>query len=512
VGSPVTIGSAWGAGYVTDVAYVPGYYRFQSPLHLNLACLMGGVAGVEITPTTQLSYLELGCGQGFGALILAACNPDWQVTGVDFNPAHIAAARELAAAAGIANTRFIEADLATLAEEPAGAEIPQADVVTMHGLWSWVSDKVRAGIVRLFAVKIRPGGLAYVSYNALPAWQGALGMQRLLREAGERVAAASDRQALHGLGLVQDLVEAKARHLDGNPFVGGLLEHARQAQPAYLAHEYMNAEWRPCFHADVVAALAAAKLDWVASAQLLENFSALMLPDPVRAIANRHDDPLLRELIKDMCLTRGLRQDVFVRGARRLSPAERDAALLEVMLTPLCRAQDFAFEIDVPTGKAAFGQEFYGPILAALDAGPQRIGELLALPGLPRRDNPAELAGMLVGSEQALPVLGLPAPPDRRAAALNRAAAQYFVRPDNLNTSMALAVGGTGNPLPCPMLDLFVADRLRAGEAADPAQWAAFLGAGRPESEQHRLREFCERLLAQRAPIWRAFGLVPQLA
>ena len=29
----------WGGGYVTDIAYLPGYYRHQSPLHLNLACL-----------------------------------------------------------------------------------------------------------------------------------------------------------------------------------------------------------------------------------------------------------------------------------------------------------------------------------------------------------------------------------------------------------------------------------------------------------------------------------------
>ena len=334
-------------------------------------------------------------------------------------------------------------------------------------------------------------------------------MQRLLREAGERTAAASDRQAQHGLGLVRDLVAAKAHHLERNPFVGGLLEHAQHAQPAYLAHEYMNAAWRPCFHADVAAALAAAKLEWVASAQLLENFSPLMLSDEVRAVAGRFDDPMLRELIKDLCLPRGLRQDVFVRGARRLSPAERDAALMGVMLAPLCAPADFAFEIDVPTGKAAFGREFYGPILEALWAAPQRVGELLALPALPRHDNPAELAGMLVGSEQALPVLGRPTAPDGRAIALNREAARRLVRPVNLNTSMALAVTGTGNPLPCPMLDLYVADRLQQGHAADPSAWAAILGAGQPESERQRLREFCERLLAQRAPIWRAFGIIP---
>ena len=36
-------GADWGDGYVTDTAYLPGYYHHQSPLHLNLACLLAPV-------------------------------------------------------------------------------------------------------------------------------------------------------------------------------------------------------------------------------------------------------------------------------------------------------------------------------------------------------------------------------------------------------------------------------------------------------------------------------------
>ena len=130
--------------------------------------------------------MELGCGAGFGAAMLAGCNPRWEVIGIDFNPAHVAAAREFAREAGIGNARFIEADLAAFAKTETGRDLPQVDVITLHGVWSWVGDAVRDGIVRLLADKLRPGGIAYVSYNALPAWQGALGLQRLLLEAGRR--------------------------------------------------------------------------------------------------------------------------------------------------------------------------------------------------------------------------------------------------------------------------------------------------------------------------------------
>ena len=198
-------GADWGDGYVTDTAYLPGYYHHQSPLHLNLACLLGGVTGLAITPESSLSYLELGCGCGFGALALAASNPNWQVTGIDFSPAHIAAARELAAEAGIANAQFIEGDLADFADCESAKTLPEADVITLHGLWSWVGDPVRAGIVRLIDRKLRPGGLVYVSYNALPGWQQAIGMQRLVREAGQRDAGRSDRQVEAGIEVVWDV-------------------------------------------------------------------------------------------------------------------------------------------------------------------------------------------------------------------------------------------------------------------------------------------------------------------
>ena len=86
--------SDWGGGYVTDIAYDYGYYREQSPTQLQLACLMSGVAWD--VPAEGAHYLELGCGVGIGALIIAAANPSWRVTALDFNPAHITAAPCLA--------------------------------------------------------------------------------------------------------------------------------------------------------------------------------------------------------------------------------------------------------------------------------------------------------------------------------------------------------------------------------------------------------------------------------
>ena len=326
---------SWNSGYVADIAYVEGFYIQQSPARMALACLSGNVAVDLPEPDDDASYLELGCGVGIGALLTAAANPGWQVTAIDYNPAHIAIASGFARAARLDNIRFVEADISQLAGSAQADAIPAADFVTLHGMWSWVSNDVRAGIVRLLAAKTRAGGMVHVSYNSLPAWQGAIGMQRLVYEAGLRAASRSDLQAQAGLALAREIKANGGKFLAESALASDLLAATTDMSSEYLSHEYMSAHWAPAFHADVAAAMAEAKLDWVSSANPLENFPELNLTPEQRAVMDRYKDPIMRELVKDTCLPRQFRHDVFVRGARRMSNDERDTALSRLTVVPL---------------------------------------------------------------------------------------------------------------------------------------------------------------------------------
>ncbi len=501
--------SGWGSGYVTDITYMTGYYRQQSPSVMALACLLGGVASPLPGPDDPVSYLELGCGQGFGALIQAASNPHWTVTAIDFNPAHVAAARAWAAQAGIDNIRFLEADLSTLAEDPAAAQVPEADFVSMHGVWSWVPPVVQSGIVRLLRGTVKPGGAVHVSYNALPAWGGALGMQRVLRDCGKRLGSRSDRQAAEGLKLVQALRQADALQIVRQPWVNSLLERMATLPVQYLAHEYINEAWAPCFHADVAGALAAAKLDWVGSVSLIENFPELTLSAEQRAVVQRFDDPLLRELVKDMCLERSLRHDVYVRGARRMNPAARDAALMDVWLALNIAPEEMPYEADMPAGRAALNRSFYGPITEAMAAGPRRVGDLLALADLEgKRDNPAELIGILVGLDLAEPVARPGAAPAQQALRFNRVTSANLSRTENLGRPIAAASHALGTGAPCTLFDLYVLERLQAGEGETRIEdWVRDLGVNLDAEGRGKLREVFAKALRVRLPILRTQGV-----
>ena len=494
--------SSWNDGYIVDIAYLSGWYRQQSPAMLALACLLNGAEVAMPAGDEPVHVLELGCGQGYGALLLAASNPTWRITAVDFNPAHIAAARAWAAEARLDNIVFIEADLSTLAEDAAARDIPQADFVTLHGVWTWVSPAVQAGIVRLLRDKVRAGGVVHVSYNVLPSWGPRLGMQRLIHDSGRLLGGRSDRQVQEGLALSRSLLAAGAQHLSQPASTGQTLEQLSQLPVAYLAHELMNGHWKPCFMSEVAAAFAEAKLEWVGSSNLIENFPGLTLTHPQLTIQQRFDDPLMRELIKDMCIDRALRHDVFVRGVRRMGPAQRDAALMGVDIGLSIPPDDVPTEAAIPAGKVELSQAFYRPVARAMADGPKRVADLLDLETVQgRRDNPAELLGILVGLGYAEPAVRPTSGPGNAAMRFNRVVLDRWLRTENIDRPAGAASLRMGTGLSVTLFELFVADRMRQGHT-DTAQLAT---AMRLPPDRHEAIDMVKR---SRLPVLRAAGVV----
>jgi SAM-dependent methyltransferase len=427
---------------------------------------------------------------------------------VDFNPAHIAVARDWAAEAGLTNVTFIEADLSTLAGEAAARSIPEADFVSLHGVWSWVPAAVQAGIVRLLRDKVRPGGAVHVSYNALPGWGSGVGMGRLLRMVGGQRAARSDRQAEEGLKFIRELHAADALQLKRSPLVQMLVEKLESLSGSYLAHEYMNESWAPCFMADVAQALAGAKLEWVGVSNLIENFPELTLTEAQRALVNRFDDPLVRELIKDHCIERVLRHDVYVRGARRMSPPQRDAALMDLSIAFNRRPEDLPLEAEMPAGKAELNPKFYRPIVEALTDGPRRVSDLLQLPEVEgKRDNPAELVGILVGSELAEPALRPTAVPSAAAQRFNRVAMRRLLQTVPISRPVGVASHRLGTAAPAAVLDLLVMDRTLEGEG-DIEDILRFLNDRSTITDEASLRSVLTTCINDRLPRLRASGVL----
>jgi hypothetical protein len=158
----------------------------------------------------------------------------------------------------------------------------------------------------------------------------------------------------------------------------------------------------------VAARLAAAKLQFAGSAELINNVPELVFSPEQRAVLAQFGGAEITELFKDICRPAMLRHDVFIRGGARLRLAARDELLAGITLCLAADEPAWRFEFPAGNGLAEMAQEFYRPVLTRLKAGPASLRELAALPDVRgQRDNFAELIAVAIGTGHAA---ALPSP------------------------------------------------------------------------------------------------------
>lgn len=460
--------SDWTAGYVSDIEYMPGFYAEQAPAHLDAVCLVRGLEP-PVAPGAPYAWCELGCGVGETAMVLAAANPQAEFWAFDFNPAHIARGRGLAAGAGLDNLHLEEASFGELVgAEPSGRPLPalpQFDYIVLHGVWSWVSAENRAHLVHFMDARLKPGGLVYVTYNALPGWTATQPLQHLLSRMAAHMPGRSDRRIVEALHIAEAMVEAGALPLD-KEMLERLAQERDKGHTAYLSHEYLNAHWAPCYHSDVAGALAEAKLSFAASANMLENFPDLQMTPEQRGLLDRLPEAE-RETLKDYFLPRTFRRDIFIRGPRPIPDRRRDARLSAQRLALAVPPAAVSRTVKVPIGEATLNERFYGPAFAALAAGIRSVGALLADPAAAGSTaTPPEVIGMTVGARQTLPAPNLADPATTaRAQAFNTVHLRACADEARANTVLAAPVLGTG--IPVRLFEMLTYEALTAGTPAE---------------------------------------------
>lgn len=443
---------SWTDGYVTDIQYASGFYRELSPTYLAYLCDLIGVRAPDIAK--PFTYCELGCGQGLGSNLLAATHPNGAFYAYDFNPAQIANAQMLATAGGLTNIRFLERSFQELAEEPPHVE-PLFDFIVFHGIISWIMPEHFQHIVTFLQRRLRPGGLVYASYNCLPGWTAMTPLQRLLREYAKQHPGRSDYQLREGLAFTNTLQQAGAAYFSANPGVPTRLEKLSGLNQNYLAHEYLNEAWVLFYFADVARELERAKLSFVGSAFLFDNFDHLCVPEKVRPLVKQARDPIFAQTIRDFAINRQFRRDLFVRGTNRIGMPEQTARLRQTTFQLLQDVVQSPLRFKVPLGEVTANPAQYDPVVKALRAKPASLGDVLTLPELAGRPfgEVSQTLAILVGDGLAHPVADRKLRSVSQAQALNRAVARRALLGDDY---AFLGAPAAGTAIPATFMDMCI--------------------------------------------------------
>lgn len=366
--------STWTSGYVADIDYTAGFYEQLTPARLSFALLAKGYAAPDIRD--RFTYCELGCGQGVTSALMAAAYPNGDFWATDFNPAHIARAGKLAAAAGLDNVHFLDSSF----EEFCEADLPRFDFISLHGVWSWVGIDARRAIIRLIHKQLKVGGVVYVSYNALPGWAATLPLQRLLADHAASSAEPAEVRIRRSVEFADRLRQAGAGYFEANPVLASRLAAIKEGAPEYLAHEYLPQHFAPAYFADVQRDLSEAKLSYACAADVLDHVDSLHMSEQQRQLLAEIGAPVFRESVRDLMLNARFRRDIYIKGPTRLDAEEANERWRATHFALKVDRSEAPMKVNGLLGEAELNPEVYAPILDALARGPMTLAQLMSEP------------------------------------------------------------------------------------------------------------------------------------
>ena len=293
---------------IEEVSYPAGYAAGLAPVQLAWVAALNGFQAPD--PGGPYEYCEIGCGSARTVLVLAAANPEAGFTGIDLSDQHIQVGQRIAEAGELENLRLLAADVATLDD---GA-VPDFDFITMHGVFAWVSEEVRAAILGFIDRKLRPGGIVHVSYNSLPGWSAVAPIRSYFLQRAPHLDGEPTDKVKIILDELEELREAKAPFFTANESAGVVLGAVRAQDPRYVVHEFFSPHWQPLAFTDVASRMRELGLQYVGDSRTVENLPEHNVPPSFVSRIRSVEDRWERETLRDFVTNRFFRGDVYQRG------------------------------------------------------------------------------------------------------------------------------------------------------------------------------------------------------
>jgi SAM-dependent methyltransferase len=436
-------------GYITDVAYIPGFYPNMSPVAMRYVASLNRIA----PPTTAdgFRYLELGCGLGRSLTTLAAANPQGEFLGVDVNPAHTQLVEKDIAAGKLANARVVTADFSHLPED-----VGEFDFVALHGVFSWVSPQVRDSVLAIAKSRLKTGGLLLVSYNAMPGWAHLQPIRGILRQYAALRAGDSVQKVREALAYLIFMRDKHGKYFEDNPRAAAYVDGILKQDIRYVAHEYLNEHWTAFYFAEVAGMFREAGLAFVGSLPVHTNFWDLCVRPEFQELFRTTNDRLVTEAHKDFCANTAFRWDLYAKVPKLMPTIEDRLRTIDDLHFRVARQGiTLPYQVNLGVVTSTVQGPLYQSLLGMLAGGSMRLSEILASPQVsgtaPNDLARAVDAGVAMGlfDVTAGPVSGPPAGTDgglRLSLPFNEA----ILRADSLGgrpLALASTASGTGHTL-----------------------------------------------------------------
>ncbi len=286
-----------------DLVAYPRYTHPQT--HPHRIGAIGSLFGLVPAPADHCRVLELGCGHGNNLVPMAWSLPNSEFVGIDLAAQPIAEGQQMVRDLGLTNVRLVHGDVVEI-DDTWG----KFDYIIAHGLFSWVPASVRDSVLALCRSALRPQGLAFISYNALPGGY----LRNMLREMMRfhvRSIEAGPERVQQGLAFAQFLANAQDAHDGDSVWMKAELERIIKHEPGHVYHDELAEINEPFYFTQFMEHAARHGLQFLAEAEYSE-MSDHMFPESVRrTLAGLGANRVLREQYLDFLKCRRFRQTLL---------------------------------------------------------------------------------------------------------------------------------------------------------------------------------------------------------
>ena len=349
----------WSDGYHTEAEYTSGYYKELSPSFQRFAALLNGY---ELPVASQDDvHMELGFGQGISINIHAATHIGHYI-GNDFNPNHAMHAQQLAASSKV-NITLSDDSFAQLANQDV---LPMCSSISLHGIWSWISDENRQHIIKIIQRALKPGGIVYNSYNTTAGHAAFLPWRQIMWQHYQQQTGSAIQKIEATIVYLSQIFQENPHLLENNTILKSTWARIQTADRHYLLHEYFNQNW-DCFSLhEMTSMLEAAKLQFIGTTNVQQYLNQIFLNQKAFEQISAQRDLVEGEAWRDLLTNNTFRRDLYVKGGQKLQQWQILERLMQQHFVLVVREENLNNYLVNPQDSRQFNQDLFEPIKATL--------------------------------------------------------------------------------------------------------------------------------------------------
>ncbi|AWI34348.1 class I SAM-dependent methyltransferase [Helicobacter apodemus] len=288
---------------------------------------------------------------------------------VDFNPEHFAYANTYAKSDNITlyNESFKEF-LARLEKEKI-----TFDYICFHGIFSWISKENQEILLEIVYKFLKVGGVVYNSYNCFPQQTYSLPIKEILflhYQLNHSINVNVNDRVLRSMDFLSEFTKTNPlfmRNSDVSNFMARI-QDMKDSGITYLAHEYLNADWKPFYFYEIAKMMENVKCSFAVNTDPLDHLDSCNLSEEAREFLRGIADPIFREQLKDYYVNRNFRGDIFVKGMQRFAQNISMQRILNTKFVLITLIKDFKSEMDVVLGTLSLDKDLYKKVLEYLQS------------------------------------------------------------------------------------------------------------------------------------------------